>query len=253
MAGELIAENGNIILAAHKMEAYIPIELFDEDRSTTDVTHAAVASTYGEGFRVIAIFSVRIAKTEKDDISKMPLKTYNYPQLIETYPSSSYDAELTLPGSIEPQKYRVFVYEKGDIVQSQNIVRNADNCTKFMDVLIKGKLPNTLKYEEVFKAWIRNFEINDINPGIPYMYLQFIISELYRVNGKPSEYFRMIYGKDMTRNDYAPTNMRGSVATSSVFTGQTFEHMGRMLTTGITMTRNGTKQKRSPIEDILSM
>ena len=97
MAGELITDNGNIILAAHKMEAYIPIELFDEDRSTTDVTHAAVASTYGEGFRVIAIFSVRIAKTDKDDISKMPLKTYNYPQLIETYPSSSYDAELTLP------------------------------------------------------------------------------------------------------------------------------------------------------------
>lgn len=253
MAGELITDNGNIILAAHKMEAYIPIELFDEDRSTTDVSHAAVASTYGEGFRVIALFSVRIALTEKDDIEKAPLKTYNYPQLIETYPSSSYDATLLLPGSVEPQTYRVFVYEKGDIVQSEHIVRNADNCTKFMDTLIKGKLPNTLSYEDVFKAWIKNFEINGANPGIPYMYLQYIIAEQYRVAGKPSESFRMVYGKDMTRNDYMPVNMRGSVASSSVFTGQTFEHMGRMLTTGITMTRKGSEQKRSPIEDIISM
>lgn len=253
MAGELIAKDGNIILDAYKMEAYIPEELFQEDRSTTDVTHAAIASTYGEGFRVMAVFSVRIARTENDDITKAPLKTYNYPQMIETYPSSSYEADLLLPGFDESQRYKVLVYEKGDIVQAENIIKNADNCTKFMDTLIKGKLPNTLKYEDVFNAWIRNFEINGVNPGIPYMYLQFIIAEQYRVKGKPTESFRMVYGKDMNRNDYTATNMRGNVGNASVFTGQTFEHMGRMLTTGVTMTRNGTEQRRSPVEDILSM
>ena len=112
MAGELIAENGNIILAAHKMEAYIPIELFDEDRSTTDVTHAAVASTYGEGFRVIAIFSVRIATTENDDISKAPLKTYNYPQLIKAYANK---------GKAEQEKARL------DLIE-ENLRKRRDEC-----------------------------------------------------------------------------------------------------------------------------
>lgn len=252
MADEMISKDGRIILNKDKMEAYIPIDLFSDDRSTTDITHAAVASSYGEGFKVIALFSVRFANAG-EDISKSPLRTFNYPQLIETYPSSSYDAELVLRPGDEPQKYKVLVYEKGDLVMYSDIIKNADNCVKFMDMVVKGKIPTTLSYEDVYKAWARNFKINDVNPEIPDMFLQFMIAELYRVKGSPTVPFRMVYGKDMSRKDYETTNMRGSVASSSVFVGQTFECMGRMLTNGVNMTRRGLPQKRSPIEDILSM
>ena len=49
------------------------------------------------------------------------------------------------------------------------------------------------------------------------------------------------------------TNMRGTAAYSSVFAAQTFEDMGRMLTTSINMTRRNTEQTISPIEKVLYM
>ena len=248
-----IEKDGNIIVNADHMEVYIPLELFDDEKVSVDVTHAAVASSYGEGFRIIALANVRVAFNAEDDITKTPLHTLNYPQLIETYPTSSYETLMTLIPGDEPQKYKVLSYIRGDILMSANIPRNADNCTKFLDLLIKGKIPKTIAYQDIYKAWRRNLEINNVNPGVPAVYLQAIIAEIYRCRNNPGMSFRMIYGNDMTRNDYDVTNMRGTAAKSGVFIGQIFEDMGRMLVNGINISRRGLPQAQSPIECVLYM
>ena len=68
-----------------------------------------------------------------------------------------------------------------------------------------------------------------------------------------SKPFRMEYGKDMSSNNYYTSNIRGSVATSSIFANQTFEHMSRMLTNAVNITRRGLPQEQSPIEKVLYM
>jgi hypothetical protein len=63
----------------------------------------------------------------------------------------------------------------------------------------------------------------------------------------------MVYGKDMTSNDYVVTNMRGAAAYSSVFASQSFEDLGRMLTTSVNTSRRDIPQSISPIEKVLYM
>lgn len=255
MAGEFIKRDGKIIVNCDAMEAYIPLDLFDEDRVSMDIVHAAVASAFGDGFKVVGVFNVRYANgtDAEKKVSDAPLKTFIYPNIIETYPSSFSDKELQLDPNGEPEKYRVFKYTRGDIMMDADVKKDSDNCTKFLDILNKGKFPNTIPYPEIYNAWIRNIEINNGNVGVTYMQLQFIISCIYKMRKDITKPFRMEYGKDMTSNDYYTSNIRGSVASSSVFANQTFEHMSRMLTNAVNITRRDLPQDSSPIEKVLYM
>lgn len=246
-----IKKDDNIIVNVDRLEIYIPKDLFDAERIDKDIEHAAVATSFGDGFKIMAIMNARVAATPNDKIEDSPIYTFNYPQMIITYPTTSSDEKLSLYKDSEPEDFRVLKYVQGDILMPAQVKRDADNCVKFLNVLVKGKIPRTIKYEDVFLLWKKNLEINQVNPGVPDVFLQFIISEIYRDRNDPGKKFRFIYGKNMNSNDYQPTNMRGAVASASVFASQTFEHMSRMLTTSINMSRRGIKQERSPIEKVL--
>jgi hypothetical protein len=222
--------------------------MFDsEDRNS------AIASTYGEGYRILGIFNMRLANVDTD-ITKSTLRTFSYPNMIETYPSSTTkNVELSLTKDSEPIKYRVFHYVQGDIMMSASMPQSGDNTVMFLKAVTGGKIPQTLPYNDVLTAWLTNLESNSINPGIPALYIQCIIAEMYRSKADPTQPFRKVYGKDMSSQEYLVTNMRGTAAYSSVFASQIFEDMGRMLTTSINMTRREIPQSVSPIEKSLYM
>ncbi len=253
MANEFISKDGKIIVNCDLMEAYIPLDLFDDDRASIDIVHSAVASTFGDGFKLVGLFNIRYANGGDADkkITEAPLKTFNYPNIIETYPSSSSNRKMQLGSDDEPIMYKVLKYFRGDIMMDANIKRDSDNCVKFLDMLNKGKIPSTIPYADVYNAWIKNIEINQANPQVPYMILQFIIASLYKCNYNITQPFRIEYGKNMNSNDYYTTNIRGSVASSSIFANQTFEHMSRMLTNAVNITRRDLPQEPSPIEKTL--
>ena len=253
MANEFIKKDGSIIVNVDLLRAYIPIDLFDDDRVSIDIVHSAVASSFGDGFKLVGIFNIRYANGENaaKNIESAPLRTFMYPNMIETYPSNSYDTMISFNKDEEPERYRVFEYNRGDIMMSAKIKKDIDNCTKFLDMINKGKIPSTVKYEDVYTAWIKNVEINDFDPKVMYVVMQYIIASLYKRKANIDQQFRFEYGKDMTSNNYYTTNIRGSVASSSVFANQTFEHMGRMLGNAINITRRGLDQEASPIEKVL--
>lgn len=253
MANEFIKKDGKIIVNVDLLRAYIPIDLFGDDRLSIDIVHSAVASSFGDGFKLVGIFNIRYANGDNADklIDSAPLKTFMYPNMIETYPSSSFDTTIALKKGDELERYRVFEYNRGDIMMDAKIKKDIDNCTKFLDLINKGKIPNTVKYEDVYTAWVKNVEINDFDPKVTYMVMQYIIATLYKRKSNIDQQFRFEYGKDMSSNDYYTTNIRGSVASSSVFANQTFEHMGRMLGNAVNITRRGLDQEPSPIEKVL--
>lgn len=248
MMNEFIKKDGNIIVNVDHAEAYIPVDMF----STNEESSAALASSYGEGFKILGLFNIRLSNDpNQEDMSKLPLRTFSYPNMIITYPSSSAEVTLSLVKGEEPIRYKVLRYVQGDVMMSDSMPKDGDNAVQFMRAVINGKLPSTIPYNDVFTAWIRNLESNSSNPGIPLLYLQCIISEVYRSKKNPSDQFRKVYGKDMTSNEYTTTNMRGTAAYSSVFASQIFEDMGRMLTTSVNMTRRNLPQSISPIEKVL--
>ena len=253
MAGEFIKKDGKILVNVDLLRAYIPGDLFDDDRISIDIVHSAVASTYGDGFKLVGVFNIRYANGDDaaKKIDSTPLRTFLYPNIIETYPSNAYTEKIAFNKGDTLETYRVLEYNRGDIMMDAKIKRDADNCTKFLDMINKGKIPSTLRYEDVYNAWVKNVEINDFDPKVTYMIMQFIIASLYKRRENIDQQFRFEYGKDMTSNNYYTTNIRGSVASSSVFANQTFEHMGRMLGNAVNITRRGLDQEASPIEKVL--
>ena len=243
---EFIKRDGKIILNVDHADAYIPIEMFGDADSKS-----SIASEYGEGFRIMGVFNMRLFTSPDQKEKDAPLRTFNYPNMIETYPSSNTNQKLELTG--EESTYKVLHYVQGDVVMPASMPKSADNCTKFLNTITSGKLPVTMPYNDILTAWHRNLEINGITPKIPSMYMQAIIAEKCRYSKDPAIPFRKIYGKDMNHNDYIQTNMRGTAAYSSVFASQTFEDMGRMFGTSIKMTRREIPQKLSPIEKTLYM
>ena len=243
---EFIKRDGKIILNADHADAYIPADMFSDAENKS-----AIASEYGEGFLIMGLFNIRIFTSPDQKDNDVPLRTFNYPNMIETYPSSSTIQKLNFTG--EEESYRVLHYIQGDEIMPSSMPKAANNCTKFLNAITAGKIPNTIPYNDILVTWHRNLESNGISPKIPSMYMQAIIAEKCRYFKDPSKAFRKIYGKDMSRNDYMMTNMRGTAAYSSVFASQVFEDMGRMLGTSINITRRDIPQNISPIEKTLYM
>lgn len=246
-----MSRDGNEIVNVDRLELYIPEDLFKAERIDKDIEHAAVATSVGDDFKIIALLNARVAVNPEDKIEDSKLYTLNYPQLIITSPSASVKQTLSLYPGAEPEPYVVLKYVQGDILMQSKVKKDIDNCVKFLNLLTKGKIPRTIKYEDIFKAWKMNLEINDADPGVPDSYLQMIIAALYRDASDPRKEFRFVYGKDMARNDYIPNNIRDAVSASSVFAAQTFEHMSRMIVTSVNMTRRGLEQDRNPVEATL--
>ena len=245
---EFIKRDGQIIVNVDHAEAYIPESMFGSEESS-----ASIAYEYGEGFKIIGIFNMKLTNDPNDDLSKAPLRTFNYPNMIETYPSSVTTTKLVLTQNGEEDTYRVFRYVQGDIMMSATMPKAAGNCTKFLNAINSGKLPVTLPYTDILAAWHKNFETNDLTPAVPSLYLQAMLGDKCRYRKDPSKPFRKVYGKDMTNNDYINTNMRGLASYSSVFNALAFEDMGRMLGNSVNMTRRQIPQAISPIEKTLYM
>lgn len=246
---EFISKDGNIVVNVDHAEAYIPADSFSEEDK-----QSSIASVYGEGFRVLGLFNMRVSNSQSENnLRSQPLRTFSFPNMIDTHPSSNTLETLQLTPDSEPIQYRVLHYIRGDIMMSSLVPQSGDNAVKFMKAAIGAKIPNTIPYNDLFMTWVDNLDSNGTDAGIPFMYLQAILSELCRSKKDHAVPFRKIYGRDMNNQEYVMTNMRGTAAYSSVFAAQTFEDMGRMLTTSINMTRRGTKQTISPIEKVLYM
>ena len=221
------------------------------ERIDKDIEHSAIATSVGDSFRIIALLNARVAMTPNDKIEDSKLYTLNYPQVVITSPSKSSEETLSFYKDDEPTRFVVLKYTTGDILMPVQNPENVDNCIKFLNLLIKGQIPKTIKYEDIFKAWKTNIEMNSVDLGIPDVYMQHMIAEIYRDRKNPREPFRKTYGKDMSSNAYVPYNARDLVGISSVFASQTFEHISRMMITSVNTSRRGLPQNRSPVEECL--
>lgn len=240
-----------IVTAMPFTEVYIPKDIYSDniDRGGNPVAYA-----YGEGVRATGLFNIRFFTSPETDRSKVKLRTFNYPNTITMYPSHKVEMTLQLSPDMEEDKYVVLQFEEGDIMMMTEIQQNSKNCEAFMNHLIRGKLPKGLSYSDLFFAWMKNFEINGMDPGVPAITLQMIISENCRAKGDPMKQFRkVVNNKGVKLTDYEVHNMVDICSNNSVFNALTFERYPKMLTTSLNMTKDGVEQNETPLEQILYM
>lgn len=252
MAGELMNDGKYIYINVPYAEMYIPESIIDTPDG--DPKESSVAYECGTGFVTLGICYMRFFKNENQTRDEVPVRTLIYPNLIETHPSdSSKGVTLTINGKTD--KYRILKYEHGDTLMEATSRKSSKNCEAFMRLLSSGKIPNSLTYDEVYQAWMDNYDINGMSPSAPAVMLQAIIGEMYRDPKDPSRQFSKVIGENpkVDPRSYHAMSMNAVSAYSSVMSALSFERMTEKLTSSINMTKSGVKQKKSPIEQIITM
>ena len=252
MAGELMNDGKYIYINVPYAEMYIPESIIDTPDG--DPKESSVAYECGTGFVTLGICYMRFFKNENQTRDEVPVRTLIYPNLIETHPSdSSKGITLTINGKTD--KYRILKYEHGDTLMEATSRKSSKNCEAFMRLLSSGKIPSSLTYDEVYQAWMDNYDINGMSPSAPAVMLQAIIGEMYRDPKDPSRQFSKVIGENpkVDPRSYHAMSMNAVSAYSSVMSALSFERMTEKLTSSINMTKSGVKQKKSPIEQIITM
>ena len=252
MAGELMNDGKYIYINCPYAEMYIPEEIIDTP--TGDPKPSSISYEYGTGFVTFGICYMRFFKDPNQSRNEVPVRTLVYPNLIETHPSDS-SKGIALMINAKADKYRIIKYEHGDILMEATSRKSSQNCEAFMRLLSSGKIPNSLTYDEVYQAWMDNYAINGMTPNAPAVMLKAIIGEMYRDPSDPSRQFSKVIGSNpkVDPRSYQAMSMNAVSAYSSVMSALSFERMAEKLTSSINMTKSGVKQKKSPIEQIITM
>ena len=159
MSKELLNDGKYIFIDTPYAEAYIPDDLFD--RPNEDPSPSSLAYNTGESIVTIGIFYMRFFDTDENTTAlrdKTKVRTLTYPNKIETFPSGNTTREtLTINGVTDV--YRVLRYNKGDILMEATSKKSANNVEMFTKLVMAGKVPRSLSYDELYFTWKKNFEI----------------------------------------------------------------------------------------------
>lgn len=158
-----------------------------------------VASSIGEVIQSIGIFSYGLF--DKNG-KKIKISRFKCPTMISCKPSSiSKESSLHLIGTKEPEAYRLLHFHKGDeLLCSTELPKSIENVEKFLNLLVRGNLPQTIPYDELYSYIIENAELNGFNYKVSGNIIGILISELYRDSNDLTKEFRLSDMKNM--NDY---------------------------------------------------
>lgn len=230
-----------VIFVGNYMEVYLPRYYFDKD----------VAVRMGNSIQTFGIFNFKVFSSE-DKKENSPVRTFNFPSVLETKPSSSYNAEIpNLVADSDEKDFTVLKYYKGDVfITNVNTTQKSDNTIMFINLLNAGKLPKTIPYDKVLETELANLAFNNVNLNVPSTVLELIISEIYRDKKDLTRAFRFRAGsgEKVSMYDYKPINIKQISTFNSTFTGVTFEDIDYNLTASVNKTRQNKKETVSPIE-----
>lgn len=240
--GVFLKKDDKCLVDVEYLEAYIPDKLFKK----------GLNEVLGDKVNLLGIFNFKVAGKDLD-VSKSKIYTFKFPTMMMSKPVSIEDKEMELIKGTGIQKYKVLKYYNGDqMMTSLQVVTSIDNVEKFVNLLIDGNLPNTLKYSDVHELFLKNISINKQDLGITALVISVVISEIYRYKNDMSLPFRKVIGKGKAGEmDYISANARTVCANNSTFSALTFEDPNTMLVTSINKFRYNRKENYSPVEKII--
>ena len=232
-------EDTNIILEDNYCEFYIPMSYFDSK-------WAVMGS---DKIRTIGLFNVGLFNP-KGEIKE--LKLFNLPTQCEI---NVYETERRVVeyGHMEATDCMVLKFVKDQVVMQDSVIEDSEFAQTFLDIIMKGKLPNTIPYDKALDIWRKNLELTNVNFNVPSSVLEMILATCYRDKNNIQKKFSSVAGsdKDVSMYDYTMLNIRRICQYSSTFTGMTFEDINSMITTSLNRSREKKSEMESPVEKII--
>lgn len=236
----IFRSDGNFIyLNAPYCEFYIPMYYFDTSRR--------FAEDLSDKINVLGLFNVGIFENGK----LKEMKTLNLPTRINifVYDSELREVEMT---NHEVLQCKVVKYLKDAKIMQSMIFEDEVNSKEYLKFITSGSLPRIIPYSKAAEIWRKNQELNGVNFGVSSLYLELILSVMFRNPNDLSQKFSKIASNDgVTDYDYAVASIRQICQYNSTFTALTFEDIDSMITTSLNKSRENAPERESPLEQII--
>lgn len=234
-------------------EFFIPAEYFTDNH----------AEDYRDSLSTLGIFQFIVYPNGKPksnsgsvrNESKNPnLHTMLIPTTIELTIHNSREESVILSDGIV-KKYKVLEYLNGEEICNNYMVENSDNTIEYLNMVLDGKLPDTIPYSNSLTLFMNNMELNNVRFPVSSVDLEIMLMMVYRNRDDMEETFSKVIGKNPNVSQYAyeVASTRQVCQYTSTLTALTFEDIDTMITSSINRTRSGKKEPYSPSEKIIKM
>lgn len=165
---------------------YVPEKYFDTKNAIVE----------GEYVELMGIFNYDVFNASG---KARGVKLFKYPMMFRCKPSSITKDEMILKGTKTLTKYRLLHFLDGsELICSTRIKKSISNSEKFIDLLIRGNLPENLPYDEIYKLIPENANMNGFKYPLNNQMYGIIVSELCRDPKDLSRPFRVTKSTNMT-------------------------------------------------------
>lgn len=177
------------------------------------------------------------------------LKPFRFPTVFLCKPGEMEKIKnVKLTEYSEEQDYRLLKFRKGDqVVVSVKVPEMVANAEEFYKLFTSGKMPTTIRYDQIQDYFLENIRLNGADYGISIQLFGVIISESCRDPKNPDILFRHTDMKDMTA--YSMLNIREIPKRVSPFTAVTSENWDESIVNAVI----NKKSKYSPMEKLFTM
>ena len=233
----LYADQGKIYCSQY-MEIYIPMTYFEG---------SSIAFNEGASIRTIGLVYARAFPGGKPG----PIQLFNLPVIVKFMVYETKQETIRIRNkSIEVMTLQ---YMPKAYVLHQSVTKGREVAGAFLDMILAGKIPPTVNYNQVIDLWWRNLEIAGVSYKVPSKIFEMIIASIYRNPHDLKKRYGQYYGSHPNSDgyDYATGNVRSVVKQLSTFSGMVFEDNNSMISNGINNAAQGKEEPESPLEKII--
>lgn len=160
--------------------------------------------------------------------------------------------EVKLDKSNTYEDYRILRFKYGDeVISNVRTEQNIDNAELLFKLIVfTAKIPTLVSYEDIWKLFIENADMNGFSYGLNIQLYCMLTSVICRNPKDISEPFRYTSMKDM--HDYKPISIRTVPKYISPFTAITSENFDEGVRSSILLSKMPEKDiPYSPLEKVL--
>ena len=217
-----------------EMIYYIPEKYFDNKS----------AVIVGEYVDLFGVFSYDVFYSNGKHLG---LHNFNFPSMIRCKPTKiTKESNFQLTNTSISTAYRFLHFSKGaEAICSTRVPMSIENGERFINLLIRSNLPETIKYDELHNYILENAKINGFDYSISAQLIGMIVSELCRDSKDLTKPFRLSDMKSQT--DYTSMTITEIPKYTSAYVSITSENADESIASAMM----NKQHKDSPLEKVM--
>lgn len=146
----------------------------------------------------------------------------------------------------KPDDYSVLKFRYGsEVISSVRVPQDIAYVEEFYKMFLYGKLPTTIRYDEIHDYFLENMRINGYNYKVNAQLFGIVVGEVFRSKDDPKKLFRHTDMKNMY--EYQPIDIRQTAKLASAYSSFVSENWDEGLINSIM----NKEEKYIPMEKLL--